>query len=161
MLCGIYSYRDLKNDLECLYVGQSRNIYKRNRAHYRKTKRYNQPIDSIIQKDPKRYILCIEKCCNEQQLNELEAKYIAKLTPKYNCTKGGDYDYHARHSGGNGKYHTFWNTKETHFISLKNQSRNRPFRVYWNGYYICYVEDFKTVEIIHELINWGIENEIK
>lgn len=157
-ICGIYSYRDLKEGYKIVYIGQSRDIYRRHRSHYRDEK-YNQPIDKAILKDPKRYTLYIEELCTEDELNILEQKYISEYSPKYNCTKGGGYLVTHKHSN-KGKY-TLWDTKKMYYISHVNQSRNRPFRVMWHSFYLCYVEDFETAEKIHQLIEWGVENEIE
>ena len=155
-LCGIYSYRDLREGYKIVYIGQSRDVYNRHRSHCR-DKKHNQPIDKIILKDPKRYCLYIEELCEEGELNKLEEKYISKYKPKYNHRKGGDY-VHNKHSKGAKSLYTMWNSKKTHYISHKNQKRNRPFRVYWHGTYLhMYVEDWFTVDIIHDLINWGLK----
>lgn len=159
-ICGIYSYRDLREGYKIVYIGQSRDIYHRHRSHCR-DKKTNQPIDKIILEDPKRYCLYIEEICKEHELNQLEAQYIEEYNPKYNCTKGGDYVHH-KHIKGNKSQYTMWDSKKTYYISHKNQKRNRPFRVYRDGAYLSmYVEDWFTVNIIHELIDWGLKNEIE
>ena len=159
-LCGIYSYRDLKDGYKIVYIGQSRDIYRRHRAHSRDSK-YNQPIDEKILSDPKRFVVYIEELCSEDELNDLEVNYIKEYCPKYNYTKGGDY-VHQKHSKGSKSKYTMWDSKKTHYISHKNQKRNRPFRIYRNGTYLhMYVEDWITVNIIHSLIDWGLKNEIK
>lgn len=160
-LSGIYSYRDLKQGYKIVYIGQSRDIYHRHRNHCRDAK-YNQPIDKVILSDPKRYVLYIEELCDECELNTLEALYIKQYNPMYNCTRGGDYT-HAHHHSGAKKYDKFWDTKKLHYISHENQKRNRPFRLYYKGFYVpCgYFEDWVAGECVWELINQEVEDEIK
>ena len=71
VICGIYFYRDLKED-EIVYVGQSRDIYQRHRGHLAPSSYNEQPINKIIQNNPVRYILEIERRCLPNELNDLE-----------------------------------------------------------------------------------------
>lgn len=160
-LCGIYSYRDLKNGYKIVYIGQSRDIYRRHRTHSRQ-KKANQPIDLKILEDNRRYVLYIEELCEEHELNDLEREYIRKYNPKYNCTKGGDYVHNKHGKGGKSSY-TMWDSKKTHYISHKNQKRNRPFRWYYNGWYVpCnYFEEWFTIYLLCEIVDRESEYEIK
>lgn len=157
-LCGIYSYRDIKNGYKIVYIGQSRDIYRRHRSHYHTNKRNQQLIDKIINCDPKRYALYIEELCKDFELNQLEQKYIAKYKPLYNKTKGGGHT--TNHTGGKSKY-TLWSSKKTYYISHVNQNRNRPFRMRYNGDFLglCYFEEWFTIDKIYELIEWGLKKE--
>ena len=149
VICGIYFYRDLRED-EIIYVGQSRHIYERHRSHLAPSSYNAQPINRVIQNDPSRYILEIERRCSENELDDLEVQYIKLLKPKFNFTKGGDFT--PSHSSVN-KY-TLWDTSKTYYISHKNQSRNRPFRVYYKGRYVpCgYFETWHVAEFVWNLI---------
>ena len=90
VICGIYLYRDLKED-EVVYVGQSVNIYSRHRNHLSPSSYNSQPINRVLQNDPSRYILEIERRCSKEELNDLERMYIEVLKPKFNFTLGGDF----------------------------------------------------------------------
>ena len=159
MICGIYFYRDLKKD-EVIYVGQSRNIYERHRSHLAQSNYDAQPINKVIQNDPPRYNLEIERRCSIEELNDLEIQYIKLLNPKFNFTKGGDFIPPVKTKTH--KY-TLWDTKKVYYISHKNQSRNRPFRLYYNGWYVpCgYFETWHVVEFVWNLIKEEEENEVK
>ena len=161
-ISGIYSYRDLREGYKVIYIGQSRDIYRRHRGHCGNRK-YKQPIDKIIAKDPKRYVLYIEDICEEAQLNNLERKYIKKYQPIYNCTKGGDYIHIKNHHGGRKKYTKYWDTRKTHYINAQTCNRNRAFRVYYNGHYVpCgFFEDWISAHIVWGLIDEEVNNEIK
>jgi hypothetical protein len=140
-------------DWSVLYVGQSRDVYKRHREHTRDTQKNKQPIDKKICLDLRRYVLHIEEICNESELNELEKFYIEEYSPPYNCTKGGDYNYQ-QHINSKGKY-ILWDTSKVYYVSHLNQNRSKPFRLYYYGYYvpIGYFEDPFTVELIWEIID--------
>ena len=149
VICGIYLYRDLKED-EVIYVGQSVNIYSRHRNHLSPSSYNSQPINRVLQNDPSRYILEIERRCSKEELNDLERMYIEVLKPKLNFTLGGDF-YVSQKSVG--KY-TLWDTNKTYYISHINQHRNRPFRLYYNGWYVpCgYFETWFDAEFVWNLI---------
>jgi len=153
--CGIYSYRDIKNDFKVVYIGQSKDIYKRHRQHLIKSSKNTQPINRVLQSDPLRYSIQIEVECSKDELDAYERLFIKYYNPKFNFTKGGIGQYPKRKN--NGKY-KFWDSKKTHYISHKNQNRNRPFRLYYDGYYIggCYFEEWFTINIIHKLIEEAI-----
>lgn len=159
-ICGIYSYRDLFNNYKIVYVGQSNDVYNRHRSHSR-DKKNNQLIDKQIIKNDKRYVFTLEEICQESELNNLESKYINKYKPKYNIRAGGDY-VRNRHMKKGISMYTLWDTSIIHYVSYKNQKRNKPFRMYYNGYYIpCgYFEDFITIEIIYNIIEMEGNNEI-
>lgn len=148
-ICGIYFYRDLKED-EIIYVGQSKDIYKRHRTHLIESTYYDQPINRVLQNDPSRYILEIKRRCSLDELDDLEIEYIKLLKPKFNFALGGANRYERKTSS---KY-TFWNTKKMHYINHANQSRNRPFRLYYKGWYVpCgYFEEWFTCELVWSLI---------
>lgn len=150
-ICGIYSYRDLKNGYKIIYIGQSRDIYHRHRAHSRK-KKNNQPIDLKILEDNRRYVLYIEELCEEHELNDLEREYIEKYQPQYNCTKGGDY-VHNKHIKGGKSLYTLWDSNSVHYVSHKNQNRSKPFRWYYHGWYVRvgYFEDWSTIYILNRI----------
>ena len=150
-ICGIYSYRDLKEGYKIVYIGQSRDIYHRHRSHLRDS-RYNQPIDKEILKDHKRYVLYIEEICDADELNQLEAKYINKYKPEYNYRKGGDYVHH-KHSQGSKSLYEFWDSKTTHYVSHKNQNRSKPFRWYYKGWYVPvgYFMEWYSIEILNKI----------
>ena len=156
MTCGIYSYRDIKNNFEVIYIGQSRDIYKRHRQHLVNSARNNQPINRVLQSDISRYSLQVEMECTKEQLNSFEQLFISAYNPKFNFTKGGTGEYPNKYNKG--KY-SLWDNKKTYYISHKNQNRNRPFRLYYNGYYIagCYFEEWFTINKIHELIEEAIK----
>ena len=151
-ICGIYSYRDLFNNYKIVYVGQSNDVYNRHRSHSR-NKKNNQLIDEQILKNDKRYVFTLEEVCDEAELNNLESKYINKYKPKYNIRCGGGY-VRNRHTPKGQSQYTLWDTSKVHYVSHKNQKRNRPFRFYYNGHYMpCgYFEDFITINIIHDII---------
>lgn len=150
MACGIYSYRDIKNDFKVIYVGQSKNIYKRHRGHLAQCHKNKQVINKILQKDPTRYSLQIEIECEIEQLDSFEKLFIAAYEPKFNFHEGGKIMNPPKSKG---KY-TLWDNKKTYYISHKNQNRNRPFRLYYNGHYIggCYFEEWFSIDIVHKLI---------
>ena len=149
-ICGIYLYRDLKND-EVIYVGQSTNIYQRHRSHLVESSYHAQPINRVLQNNPTRYILEIERRCSIDELNQLEQNYIALLKPRFNFTSGGKHKKHKKHKK---KLCSLWNTWQCHYISHINQRRHRPFRLYYNGWYVpCgYFEEWFTVELIWNII---------
>lgn len=155
VICGIYLYRDLKED-EVIYVGQSKNIYQRHRQHFHESHYHSQPINRVLQNDPSRYILEIENRCSPKMLNELEQKYIALLKPKFNFTLGGTHTKYERTPK------KMWDTSKCHYISHINQRRHRPFRFYYNGWYVpCgYFEEWFTIELIWNIVKEE-ENEIK
>lgn len=157
-ICGIYSYRDLKDEYKIIYIGQSRDIYHRHRAHSR-DERYNQPVDKIILQDPKRFVIYIEELCEPDELNALEEKYIKEYNPKYNCTKGGDY-VHQKHGKGGKSQYEFWDSKIVHYVSHKNQNRSKPFRWYYKGWYVpCgYFMEWYTPYILNQI---ALEEEAK
>ena len=150
-LCGIYSYRDLKNKYKIVYIGQSRDIYRRHRAHSR-DKKANQPIDLKILEDNKRYVLYIEEFCEEHELNNLEKEYIEEYNPQYNCTKGGDY-VHQKHGKGGKSEYTFWDSDKVHYVSHKNQNRSKPFRWYYHGCYVRvgYFMEWYSIYVLHRI----------
>lgn len=152
-MIGIYSYVDVKENNKVLYVGQSRNIYKRHRRHFHG----NQPIDKILKSDPIRYQLRIECLCPIDELNEKETYYIELYSPEHNYTKGGDYNYTTM--GGMRKY-DLWDTSKFRYISHINQNRNRPFRLYYKGEYVnCgYFEDWMSAEIVWNLIDAEVDS---
>lgn len=153
-VCGIYYYRDLKED-KVIYVGQSKNIYTRHRNHFAKSAYNDQPINRILQNDPLRYILEIERRCSPSELNVLEKEYIALLKPKFNFTTGGDYvPKHKNHKEHKKKLCSLWCTWKCHYISHVNQKRNRPFRLYYKGWYVpCgYFETWIELEMVWEMI---------
>lgn len=158
VICGIYFYRDLKED-EIVYVGQSRDIYQRHRGHLVPSSYDEQPINRIIQNDPARYILEIERRCSPNELNDLEIMYIKLLQPKFNFTSGGDF---IPSNTRKGRY-TLWDNKKTYYISHENQSRNRPFRLYWFGFYVAcgYFETWFEAELIWNIIEEESQYEIK
>ena len=99
-LQGIYCYTDTKTN-EIVYIGKDSMISKKNRhyAHISK-KAKSQQIDKVIQNNPNRYrydVLCEGRCDNDL-LNTLEMGYIAKYTPKFNYTKGGEGNFGFKHS---------------------------------------------------------------
>lgn len=146
-MIGIYSYIDVRN-MEVLYIGQSRNIYKRHRGHHHG----QQPIDKLLKKDPIRYQLRIECECSVDELNDREMYYIEKYKPLYNYTKGGDYRYSEMRL--NNKY-TLWDTSKLRYISHINQNRSRPFRLYYISQYvpIGYFEEWFTGEMVWNMID--------
>lgn len=146
-MIGIYSYVDIKT-MKVLYIGQSRNIYRRHRSHAHG----HQPIDILIQDDPIRYQLRIECECDVLELNDKERYYIDLYSPEYNFTKGGDYQYNS--DGGLRKY-DLWDTSKIKYISHINQKRNKPFRLYYHNHYINlgYFEDWISAEIVWKLID--------
>lgn len=147
-ICGIYFYIDLKED-EIVYVGQSTDIYQRHRNHLIPSNYNGQPINRIIQNDPPRYILEIERRCSPDELDDLEKMYIELLHPKFNFTSGGNFVPQKRE----GKY-TLWETAKAHYISHKNQSRKRPFRWYYKGSYVpCgYFEEWFTIYLLCKIV---------
>ena len=160
-LCGIYSYRDLRDGHKIVYIGQSRDIYHRHRAHAR-DKKSNQPIDLKILEDNKRYIVRIEKYCEPNELNDLEKEYIKKYQPKYNCTKGGDYVHHKHGKGGKSEY-TLWDSSKVHYVSHKNQNRSKPFRWYYHGWYvkIGYQSEWYTIYILNDIAEEEAQKDIQ
>lgn len=104
-----------------------------------------------MQNDEHRYSIDVIKECSPKELNDLEIFYINKLKPKFNFTKGGDFNYCKRQHG---KY-TMWDTSKMHYISHKNQNRNKPFRLCYYGYYVpCgYFEDPWTAQLVWSLID--------
>lgn len=150
-ICGIYLYRDLKED-EVIYVGQSKDIYHRHRQHMAPSNYDGQQINRVLQGDPARYILEIERRCAKSELNLLEEMYIETLQPKFNFMPGGDF-FPVEIQRGT---YTLWDNKKAYYISHTNQSRNRPFRLYWHGWYVAcgYFETWFEVELI-----WGIIEE--
>lgn len=159
IICGIYFYRDLKED-EIIYVGQSKNIYQRHRQHFHESKYHDQPINRVLQNDPQRYVLEIERRCTPDELNRLEQDYIALLKPRFNFTPGGVFI--PKHTKAKKYKNNLWKTWQCHYISHINQRRHRPFRLYYNGWYVpCgYFEEWFTVELVWNLIKEE-ENEIK
>lgn len=157
-ISGIYSYRDLREKYKVIYIGQSRDIYRRHRSHCGNQK-HKQPIDKIIATDPKRYVLYIEDICDITQLNDLERKYIKKYQPIYNYTKGGDYIHKKTHNNSNKRYTKYWDTRKTRYINAQTCHRNRAFRVYYNGYYVpCgFFEDWISAHIVWDLIDEEVE----
>lgn len=156
MVCGIYSYRDIKNNFKVIYIGQSKNIYNRHRTHLADCARDNQQINRVIQADPPRYSLQIEMECEPEQLDSFEQLFIASYNPKFNFTKGGRGEYPSENKKG--KY-SLWDNKKTYYISHKNQNRNKPFRLYYKGNHIpCgYFHEWFTINKIHELIEEAIK----
>lgn len=162
-ICGIYFYIDLKED-EIVYVGQSTNIYKRHRGHLAPSSYDGQPINRIIQNDPVRYILEIERRCLPDELNDLEKMYIELLQPKFNFTSGGDYIPPIKKS----KY-TLWDKTyilyEKNDMYKKNRVPNpcRCFRIVYKSYKVNIgrFHDFITCQIINQFIKEEEEYEIK
>ena len=156
MVCGIYSYRDIKNDFQVIYIGQSKDIYKRHRQHLVKSARNQQPINRVLQSDVSRYSLQVEMKCTKEQLDSFEQLFISAYNPKFNFTKGGSGERIKKSK--NGRY-TLWDTSKAGYINSNNQRRTRPFRLYYQGKYIggCVFEDWITIYKIHELIEEAIE----
>lgn len=148
VITGIYFYRDLKED-EIIYVGQSKNIYQRHRSHFAKSAYHAQPINRVLQNDPCRYALEYTRCSNND-LDRLEQDYIKLLKPRFNFTTGGT----CVPKRLNNKKNKLWNTYQCHYISHINQRRHRPFRLYYNGWYVpCgYFEEWFTCELVWNLI---------
>ena len=107
-MMGIYCFKDLKNNDEIVYIGKDSNIGKNKRyyAHIAPSKYDAQPINRIVQNNPKRYKYEILKKLKRDEyhpnlLSALEMIYIRRHRPKFNYTPGGD--------GANfGKYHRDW-----------------------------------------------------
>lgn len=150
-VCGIYSYRDLKED-KIIYIGQSKNIYKRHRQHFAKSAYNSQPINRILQNDPVRYILEIQERCSPSELNNLEKKYIKEIKPQFNFTLGGNFV--PKHNKHKDNLCFLWSTEKCHYISHVNQKRNKPFRLYYYGWYVpCgYFTTWIELEMIWNII---------
>lgn len=162
VICGIYFYRDLKED-EVIYVGQSRNIYERHRGHLAPSSYNAQPINKVIQNDPPRYSLEIERRCSIEELDSLEIQYIKLLNPKFNFTPGGDFI-----PTKEGKY-TLWDTAYVLYEKNDMYKNNRTpnpcqcFRMIHNAYKVNIGRfyDFVTCEIINQFIEEAIKYETK
>ena len=90
---GIYGYLDLKTN-EIVYIGKDSHIDndKRHKAHLSKSRYNDQPINRILQNNPKRYKYAriIVGDFDNIMLNGLEIQYIEACNPKFNFTLGGD-----------------------------------------------------------------------
>lgn len=170
-ICGIYFYRDLKND-EIVYVGQSTNIYQRHQQHYYKSAYNNQPINRVLQNNKLRYILEIERRCLPEELNELEQEYIDLLQPRFNFTKGGHFismseDIIDKIRLVNVKY-TLWDAGYCRYEKNKMYQHNRKpnpckcFQLVYNNHMIPIglFGDFVSCDVIYTIIEEE-NNEVK
>ena len=153
-ICGIYLYRDLKED-EVIYVGQSVNIYSRHRSHLSPSSYNSQPINRVLQNDPSRYTLEIERRCSKEELNDLEKMYIEVLKPKFNFTPGGNFNITDKDVG---KY-TLWDNSKVYYVNNTNHNRNKPFRWYYKGWYVAcgYFLTWNEIECICDLAKEELE----
>lgn len=87
MTSGIYCYCDTENNDEIVYIGQSIHMERRNKEHYRPTLRGDQPINKVLQHNPKRYKFKIMEECEVSDLNKFEKKMISKYNPRFNFGK--------------------------------------------------------------------------
>ena len=97
MLCGIYCYRDTFKNNKIVYIGKdsSINYNQRHKTHISPKYYTHQPINSILQNNPKRYKYEILKSWEKQDYPKflasiLERLYIKKYKPKFNFTNGGE-----------------------------------------------------------------------
>ena len=102
MTCGIYCYKDTKNNDEVVYVGKDSSIDKntRHKRHHFPSRYDDQVINRILQNNPNRYTYHILKQgdFDDKLLNALEIIYTRRYKPKYSFTIGGDGSRGYKHS---------------------------------------------------------------
>ena len=123
MTVGIYCYRDLQNNNEIVYIGKDSNIHKKLRYYAHKNPScYNQqPINRILQNNPKRYKYSVLKSFEKELyhdgfFNALESIYIKRYNPIFNFTKGGEGVTGFKHSE---------DTKKRMSESMKGENNHR------------------------------------
>lgn len=92
---GIYRFYNIKNGKS--YIGRSNNLRHRYTEHINLLRKGKEPCVKLNRAWLKHGEDCFEYeivcLCNEDELNEMEIKYIEKYNSfkkGYNCTKGGD-----------------------------------------------------------------------
>ena len=95
IMVGIYKITNKIN--EHCYIGQSRNIAKRWRAHKesmsnKNTPAYDYPLQRALRKyGVDSFIFEVIEECSVSELNEREIYWISFYNPEYNQTAGGNY----------------------------------------------------------------------
>lgn len=96
-MIGIYCYQDTLNNDEIVYIGKDSQISKnhRNRCHRSRSCYNKQPINKILQNNPRRYKYKVLKTWKKEKyhnnlVNALEMIYIHRYRPKFNFTAGGE-----------------------------------------------------------------------
>lgn len=87
-MTGIYQITNLINGKS--YVGQSKNLKERLKAHKCISKEANVPLKRAYEKyGIENFKFEIIEYCDEKELDEREIYYIAERNPEYNLTSGG------------------------------------------------------------------------